>query len=57
MEKHFITKDMVFLFLHVEGKKNIFKESVVMLNILLLECLFSHATSSEFDKGEEPAPL
>ena len=37
MEKHFITKDMVFLFLHVEGKKNIFKESVVMLNILLLE--------------------
>ena len=48
MEKHFITKDMVFLFLHVEGKKNIFKESVVM---------FSHATSSEFDKGEEPAPL
>lgn len=31
MEKHFIIQDVVFLFVHVDGKKNIFKESVVML--------------------------
>lgn len=30
MEKHFIIQDMVFLFVHVDGKKNIFKESVML---------------------------